>query len=122
MTAAYRPKYSTELIAQALKDANGLVSLAARKLGCSDVTIYKRLKRSPLLQEVLETKRAELVDLAEAKLRTAILSGEPWAIAMTLKTLGKQRGYTERHELSGPDGEAMRVVVTWDDKNDNADD
>lgn len=122
MSATNSPKYSHEKIAQAIRESHGLISLAARRLGCSDNTIYKRVKRSAELRELVDQARAEMIDLAEAKLRQAVLDGQPWAIALTLRTIGKVRGYTERQEITGVNGEAMRVVVTWDDKNDNTDD
>jgi hypothetical protein len=43
---------------------------------------------------------------------TAILNGEPWAIALALKTLGKSRGYVERAELAGA-ADAPPVPITF---------
>ena len=61
--------------------------------------------------------REELVDIAEIRLRVAINNGEPWAIALVLKTMGKNRGYTERHEITGADGDSIiiRYVNDWRD-------
>jgi len=104
------PKTSNEQIAQALKETNGLVSLAARRLGVSYNTVQNRVKATAYLQEIVESSRVELVDLAEAKFKQAILAGEPWAVAMALKTIGKKRGYTERVEVTGEDGGAIEVI------------
>ncbi len=105
-------RYTIDEIADALKATNGLVSLAAKRLGCAASTIYKRLQKSPTLREVQRQARAELVDLAEAKLRQAILDGQPWAIGLVLKTLGKERGYTERQELALAGGD-VEVELVW---------
>jgi hypothetical protein len=45
-----------------------------------------------------------MVDLAELKLWQSIQNGEAWGIAFCLKTLGKDRGYVERQEVSGQGG------------------
>ena len=69
------------------------------------------------MKRAVEHARGEVVDYAEQKLRPAILNGEPWAIAMALKTIGKSRGYVERQEVTGADGGA--VMVKWDDENND---
>ena len=101
----------------AIKKNGGAVYLAARELGCAPNTIYNRMEKSPTLKRAVEDARGEVVDYAEQKLRLAILNGEPWAIAMALKTIGKHRGYVERQEVTGADGGA--VLVKWDDENND---
>ena len=88
----------TDRIIQALRETNGLVSLAAKRVPCSITTINVRRKRVQAVEQVIQECRGELVDLGELALRKAVLSGEPWAVGLVLKTLGKERGYSERHE------------------------
>ena len=102
---------------EAVKKNGGAVYLAARELGCAPNTIYNRMEKTPALKQAVEDARGEVVDYAEQKLRLAILNGEPWAIAMALKTIGKHRGYVERQEVTGADGGA--VMVKWDDENND---
>lgn len=47
------------------------------------------------------------------RLFQAIEDREPWAIAMVVKTLGKDRGYVERTEqaLSGHVGSNVRILL-----------
>ncbi len=97
-------KFTNAQIVEAVKSVNGMIYLAARKLGCTPQTIYKRMAKSSIIREAVDDSRGELVDISEQKLRAAVINGEPWAVAMVLKTLGKSRGYVERQELSGPDG------------------
>ena len=104
-------------ILEAVKKNGNAVYLAARELGCAPNTIYNRMKKSPNIRQAVEDARGEVVDYAEQKLRLAILNGEPWAIAMALKTIGKHRGYVERQEVTGADGGA--VLVKWDDENND---
>jgi len=106
-------KYSTEQIVGALHETNGLVTLAARRLGCSVQTIYQRARKTQRIREAIEESRAELVDLAEARLRQAVLNGEPWAVALVLKTLGRSRGYVERQEIAGAGGDNLVIELAW---------
>ena len=100
---------------EAVKKNGGAVYLAARELGCAPNTIYNRMERVPSIKQAVEDARGEVVDYAEQKLRLAILNGEPWAIAMTLKTIGKHRGYVERQEVTGAEGGHIVVRLVGDD-------
>lgn len=110
-------KYTNAQILEAVKSVNGMIYLAARSIGCNPQTIYNRMKQTAAIRDAVESARGEIVDIAEQKLRMAIQNGEPWAVAMTLKTLGKSRGYVERQEVTGADGGA--IVVEWDDSENN---
>jgi hypothetical protein len=103
-------KFTTDKIISALKATNGLVYLAARQVGCTPKTIYTRAKSSAAVRQAIEDSRGELIDLSELKLRAAVLNGEPWAVALVLKTLGKDRGYFERQETVTK-GETLEVVT-----------
>jgi len=100
-------------ILEAVKKNGGAIYLAARELGCAPNTIYNRMEKSPDIRQAVEDARGEVVDYAEQKLRLAILNGEPWAIAMALKTIGKSRGYVERQEVTGAEGKAL--TIKWVD-------
>jgi len=97
----------TDRIIQALRETNGLVSLAAKRVPCSITTINVRRKRVQAVEQVIQECRGELVDLGELALRKAVLAGEPWAVSLVLKTLGKDRGYVERQEVTGAEGKAI---------------
>lgn len=88
----------TDRIIECLRETNGLISLAAKRVPCSQTTIYARARAVKAVRQVINECRGELVDLGELSLRKAVLSGEPWAVGLVLKTLGKQRGYVERQE------------------------
>jgi len=105
--------YSTDKIIEALRSTNGLVSLAAKRLGCAPQTIYTRRDKVHAVAQVIDDCRSELVDYGELALRKAVVNGEPWAVGLVLKTLGKNRGYVERQEVTGADGGAIEMV--WDD-------
>lgn len=75
-----------------------MIAIAARVLGCGRQCIYDAIKRHPEINEVVAGERDLMIDTAELKLAEAITKGQPWAIAMSLKTIGRNRGYVERQE------------------------
>lgn len=97
---------SNAKIVTALKEARGLVMVAARKLGVSRQQLYRRIEANPEVREALEEARDFTTDTAEAALFKAIAAGEAWAVCFYLKCQGKDRGYIERHqhEHTGRDG------------------
>lgn len=109
-----RPKsdYDDEAIAMRLRDAFGNLTAAAKALNVSRAYLEKRIEASEYLQGVLKNAREQLVDLAEASLLNMVTGGHFGATRFTLKTLGKQRGYTERTELTGADGAPLGVDAT----------
>lgn len=84
---------------------------AAKLLHCSRQTIQNYCKRWKTVANAFEDKKRELVDLAHMGLRGAVLNREPWAVAFTLKTLGKDEGYAERQEVTGKDGGPLTLQV-----------
>ena len=110
------PTYTNKQIAESLKACKGMVYLASKRLGCCHHTILKRVRAHPDLQAILDSERGQVVDIAEVKLMEALKDNHGWAIAFTLRTLGKDRGYVERQETTGKDGGAIQTEnVTFDD-------
>lgn len=93
------PRRTVDVLERELRRAYGLVSVVAERLGMSRQALYRRIRKSERLQEALRDAREIVVDTAELKLIEAIRKGEPWAIGLALKTLGKERGYVERQEV-----------------------
>ena len=106
-----KQRYTPQQIADALHETRGMVFLAAKKLGCSDETIYNYAKRYKAVGDALRQQRGQFVDMAELKLWNAVNEGEAWAVQFALRTLGKGRGYVERQEVTGKDGEAFSITV-----------
>ena len=82
-----------DAVIAALYKAKGLVAVAARSLRCSRTTVYSYMARSKRVDDAAKQARAEVVDVAEAKLFQAMNEGKPWAISMVLHNLGRTRGY-----------------------------
>lgn len=108
-----KQKYKVSDMIQAIHESKGMVYVAARKLGCAAGTIYNYAERHSTVQEAIDQERGLLVDTAELALWKALQNGEGWAVSLTLKTLGKDRGYVERQEMrhAGEDGGALVISV-----------
>jgi hypothetical protein len=93
-----RYKYTPDQVIDAIVDSKGLIYLASKKLGCTPQTIRNYARRYRNVARAIHDQRGILLDVAELGLYNALLSGEAWAITLTLKLLGRERGYTERQE------------------------
>jgi hypothetical protein len=107
-----KEKYTASQMVEALDKHKGMVYLAAEALGCSHKTVYNYAKRYVSVQEAIDRNRGKVLDTAELALYSAILRGEHWAVTFALRTIGKDRGYVERGELTGEGGGDIGVSVT----------
>ena len=116
-------RYTAQEVIDALEKGYTCVG-AGQLLGCSAETVRNYANKYPTVKAALKAKRTELVDLAEMSLRRAIVAGEGWAVALTLKTLGKDEGYVEcvQNEVSGPDGGPVTFRVIYERKRDGSPD
>ena len=109
-------------IEDAIRKSAGNVTYAAKALGVGRTALHARIAKSPQLQQVLQEEREALVDMAESALRAEVLDRNMTAIIWTLKASpeAKRRGWSERHEMTGPDGgpvlvERVEVIAPTDD-------
>ena len=114
-------RYTAQEVIDALEKGYTCVG-AGQLLGCSAETVRNYANKYPTVKAALKAKRTELVDLAEMSLRRAIVGGEAWAVALTLKTLGRDDGYVERQELTGEGGGAVTFRVVYERKRDGSPD
>lgn len=87
-----------EDVKRELRDARGIVSVAAHNLGITRSALDRRIQRNAGLQKIKAESRDTIIDYAESKLFKAIKNEDWRAIKYTLSTLGKSRGYVERTE------------------------
>lgn len=76
----------------------GNLSAIARGYQITRAAVQKYIRERPALVEALQDARESFLDVAEDSLGKAVKKGEAWAVSLALKTLGKDRGYVERHE------------------------
>jgi hypothetical protein len=107
----------TTQVVRALKKHDGIISDSATALGCTQQTIRNYRKRYASVDQAIHDGRESLLDQAEGVIRKSLDSENEntalRAAMFVLKTLGKKRGWVERQELSGAEGQAQEVVITW---------
>jgi len=99
-------------VEKAIKDSMGLVTVAARRLGISRSRFYQLKEKWPEMDEWITEEREALLDLTESKLIKNVTAGREASIFFTLKTLGKHRGFIERSEITGKDGEPIKLSLS----------
>jgi len=116
-------KHTIAEVAEALKNQRGFVSLAAKELGCSYVTVYNYMNEYPELKALHESLNEVAADIAENTLYK-LATGEKdengkykqepnvTALIFMLKTKYRHRGYSERLELTGANGGA--IALKWE--------
>ena len=114
-------QFTAQQVADALTQAKGFVSVAARNLGCADNTVRNYMERYAVCKQAVVDARESMIDIAEGRLYQNINSGDNTAIIFFLKTQAKHRGYIERYEHTGKDGGDLSIKLTWGDPGDNAD-
>jgi len=106
-----KKKFSVKRMVDELTRTKGMVYIAAENLGCVPQTIYNYVNEYPAVAAAKELAEGKVLDIAELNLYKAIQNGEPWALQFVLKTKGKKRGYVERTEFTGEEGQPITVVI-----------
>ena len=104
-------KFTDAQAEQALLSYCGNVSAAARALEVAHSTLWGRITKSEQLRATRAEAEKMALDFAEKGLLEAVKRGEAWAVCFLLKTRGRRRGYVERRELSGADGNSIEVSI-----------
>jgi hypothetical protein len=104
-------KLNAEQAIAAIQQHMGNVTMAARACGVSRQTFYDFMAKHATVKRALDEARETMIDNVESRLYSKALAGEGWAVCFFLKTQGHKRGYVEHHEISGPDGGPIRVIM-----------
>jgi len=100
---------SNDGVARALVEHKGNLSAVGRKFGVTRQAVSKYIADRPVLLQLAGDEREGMVDEAVTSLGKAVRKGEAWAVCFTLKCLGKDRGFVERHELTGAGGGPIKT-------------
>ncbi len=85
--------------ADAIREARGIVSVAARRLGCTRPAIYAAKNKYVSVGEAFDEAREAMTDFTEGKLYKKINDEDAASIFFYLKTQGKKRGYVEKVQV-----------------------
>lgn len=96
-----------EEVIDAYSRSMGIVSTACKKSNINRKTFYEwKAKDKDFAERLAEIDEAQ-IDFTESQLLKLIKGGDTTATIFYLKTKGKGRGYVERQEITGKDGEEL---------------
>ena len=92
---------------QALVNTSGIVSSACKAANVSRMTYYRWYNEDPDFREKADDIKELQKDFAESLILKKMKEGDTTMIIFYAKTQMKDRGYTERKEITGKDGEDL---------------
>lgn len=103
-------KLTRKQCVDALKSSRGNVSRAADKLRVERNALYRAIQYHGL-EQLLHDQRERVVDVAEERLYDSVCAGKRWAVSLTLRTIGRKRGYVEQDEATNTSPEAVAEFI-----------
>ncbi len=95
----------------ALLESKGIASSACEAAQIPRSTYYHWLKEDPDFKAAVDDVQEFAIDFVEGKLYDKISTGDTIATIFYLKTRAKKRGYVERTEITGADGDSFTVTL-----------
>lgn len=110
---AKRRTYDPEIVAQALRDAEGDVAAVVRALGISRAMVYRQRDECEVVREAYNEFRPVMLELAKSNIISILRNPDHPknydCSKFVLETQGKGEGFTVRQELTGADGGGLVV-------------
>jgi len=96
---------------EALEKTLCIVTGACKMVGISRNTHYRWLQEDKQYEKDVNDLENVILDFAESQLHVQIKEGSVPATIFLLKTRGKKRGYVERQEITGAEGEPTSFEI-----------
>ena len=110
-----KEKYTAQQFISAMPKTGGVISAIAKKVGCNWHTADKYIKGKPTIYRAWMDEKETILDMGEMALFNSVRKEEAWAVKYLLSTQGKRRGYVERQEVTGADGDDLTINFVWKD-------
>ena len=94
--------FGEQKVVEVLTACRGNIQQTAVRLGVNRRTIHRWMEKSPKLRALRDGLREKIVDKAEENVFAALDRDDLRVSMFILRTLGKNRGYTERREVAPP--------------------
>lgn len=109
-------KITKENFKKALPGTRGNIAIIAQRLNVNRGSVWRFIKRTPEIQEIVDQEAELRYDYAEAELDKALAKGEKWAVelALTKQKRGRMRGYGDAIELNGQIDMTMKESLSKD--------
>jgi hypothetical protein len=92
---------------EAMKKSLGIITTACKEVGIDRGTHYNWMRDDAEYKEQIDHIGEAVIDFAESKLHSLIEKGDVASTIFYLKTKGKKRGYVERQEITGEEGQPI---------------
>lgn len=102
-----KEKRIKEDLLYALSQTSGIVSSACRSANVSRMTYYRYYNEDPEFKEKADDIKELQKDFAESLILKKMKEGDTTMLIFYAKTQMKDRGYSERKEITGSDGENL---------------
>ena len=100
-----------EAMKEALEKTLGVVKPACERVGISRDTHYRWLKEDEEYAKAIRYAKEDRLDLSESKLFKAIINDDMRAVFWHLEREGKSRGWVQRQEITGAEGNKLDVSI-----------
>lgn len=99
---------------EALSNSSGIISSACKAAGISRVTFYEWYNNDEEFAEKVDDVKELQKDFCEALILKKMKEGDTTMIIFYAKTQMKDRGYSERKEITGANGAELIKPVEYD--------
>jgi hypothetical protein len=100
---------------EALEKSLGVKTTACKVTGIGRTTVYDWIKDDQEFRNAVKEIEQVALDFVESKLFEQIRGNNTSSTIFYLKTKGKNRGYIERQEITGAEGERLFQVKIIDE-------
>ena len=110
-TNSNKIQHTKKAIIDALEKSLGVVTTACKIVGIDRTTFYRYVKDDPDFAKEVQDIEDIAIDFVESQLFKQIKEGNTTATIFYLKTKAKKRGYVERQEVTGAEGEKIEFKI-----------
>jgi len=107
-------QYTAKDFLDAIPGSGGIITTIARRVGCAWHTAAKYIDKYVTVRRAVDDEHETMLDIVEGAAFKQARDGDGPMIRYILSTKGKERGYTERHEVTGDRGGPVEVIWVRD--------
>lgn len=105
--ATQQMQHNKKALIEALEKSLGVVTTACKSVGVDRTTFYRYYNEDIEFKAIVDSVDDIALDFVESQNYKLIRDGNPAATIFFLKTKGRKRGYIERTEHTGADGQPL---------------
>jgi len=98
-------------VLEAIKGSGSVTNTIAKRLGVTWHTAKRYINKWEATKRAFEDEEQTILDQAESAIYQSIQNGNTQDAKWLLATKGKNRGFSERHEITGADSGPMEFTL-----------